>query len=351
MGITSVGFQDCQHPFLWSTVLVLLISLTSLAQSDPNVKLDGGTGGRNTLQGDVTLPSGQRLDRPVLVKLNTVRGDITTTTNGNGSFTFRQLGGGRYTVRIDAVDGYAPASEIVEINESGSGSGGGTSRPGQTYTVQLRLQLLARASLRSGVVSADSPPKSALDLFEKALASAKNGNRERAIEELKKAIAIHPTFVAALNGLGVQYIRLGEFEKAFEALSLALKISPANPMLRLNAGIALLGLKRFVEAEVELHKATEGYENSGPVHLYRARALIGIGRLDEAEKELNKAIAIGGDDVAVARRYLGGIYMQRGEDAKAIRVLERYLKSVSESKETVQIRLLISQLQEKRKKN
>jgi Flp pilus assembly protein TadD len=348
MGITTVGFQDRKHPFLWSTVLVLLISLTSLAQSDPNVKLDGGTGGRNTLQGDVYLPSGQRLDRPVLVKLNTVRGEISTTTNGNGSFTFRQLSGGRYTVRIDAVDGYARVSEMVEINESGSG--GVMSRPGQTYTVQLRLRLLERASLRSGVVSADSPPKSALDLYEKALVSAKDGNRERAVEELKKAIAIHPTFVAALNGLGVQYIRLGEFEKAFDALSLALKISPDNPMLHLNAGIALLGLKRFVQAEVELHKATDGNEASGPAHLYRARALIGIGRLDEAEKELNKALAIGGDDVAVARRYLGGIYIQRGENAKAIRVLEQYLKSVSESQDTLQIRLLISQLQEKRKK-
>jgi Flp pilus assembly protein TadD len=349
MVITSVGFQDRQHPFLWSILLILLISLTSLAQSDPNVKIDSGTGGRNSLQGDVYLPSGQRVDRPILVKLNTVRGEITTTTSGNGSFSFRQLGGGRYTVRIDAGEGYAPASEVIDINEPGSG--GGMSRPGQTYSVQIHLKLRQRASLSPAVVSADSPPKSAVELFEKALASVKEGRRERAVEELKQAIAIHPRFVAALNGLGVQYIRLGEFEKAFEALTLALKISPDNPMLHLNAGIALLRLKRFEQAEVELHKATRSNEASGPAHLYRARALIGIGRLDDAEKELNRAIAIGGDDMAVARRYLGGIYMQRGENAKAIRVLEQYLKSVSESKETIQIRLLISELQEKRKKS
>lgn len=349
MSITSVGFQDRQHPFFWSTVLVLLISLTSLAQADTNVKLDSGTGGRNTLQGDVYFPSGQRLDRPILVKLNTVRGDITTTTNGNGSFTFRQLGGGRYAVRIEDVEGYAPASEVVEINESGFG--GSMSRLGQTYTVQIHLRLRERASLSSGVVSANSPPKSALDLFEKALASAKDGSRERAVEELKKAIAIHPTFVAALNGLGVQYLKLGEFEKAFEAFSLAVKISPDNPMLHLNAGIALLQLRRFEQAEVELHKATHSNEASGPAHLYRARAHIGLARFDDAEKELTKALAIGGDDVAVARRYLGGIYMQRGENTKAIRVLEQYLKSVSESKETIRIRLLIIELQQKRKKS
>ncbi|MGH9871124.1 MAG: tetratricopeptide repeat protein [Pyrinomonadaceae bacterium] len=259
------------------------------------------------------------------------------------------MGAGRYTLRIDAVEGYEPASEVVEINEPGFG--GGMSRPGQTYAVQIRLRLRERASISSSVVSANSPPKAAVDLFEKAVASAKAGDRGRAVEELKKAIAIHPTFVAALNGLGVQYMKLGEFEKAFEALSLALKISPDNPMLHLNAGIALLQLKKFVPAEEELHKATQSNEASSPAHLYRARALISLGRLDEAEKELKKAVAIGGDNKAIARRYLGGIYIQRGENTKAIHELELYLKSVSESKEAIQIRLLINELQAKPKKS
>lgn len=348
MVITVVGFLDWKHPFLWSLVLVLLISLPSLAQSDPNIKFDSGTGGRNTLQGDVVLPSGQRLDRPIQVKLNTVRGEISTMSNGNGSFTFRQLGGGRYTVRVEAVDGYAPASEVIEIHESGSG--GAMSRIGQTYTVQIRLQPRERASVSSGVVSVDAPPKAALDLFEKALAAAKEGHRERAIEDLRKAIAIHPTFVAALNGLGVQYIKLREFEKAFEAISQALRNSPDNPMLHLNAGIALLGLKRFEQAESELQKATQSNSVSASAHFYRARALIGMGRLGEAEKELNKALAIGGNDMAIARRFLAGIYLQRGENEKAIRVMKQYLKSVKESKETAQIRFLISELERNRKK-
>ena len=36
--------------------------------------------------------------------------------------------------------------------------------------------------------------------------------------------------------------------------------------------------------------------------------------------------------MTIWRRYLGGIYVERGEDDKAIRVLEQYLKSVGESK-------------------
>ena len=350
MVLRSCGYQASRCPLLCSLVLILLFSFSVLAQSDQNVKTDSGTGGRNTLQGDVYLPSGQRLDRPVLIKLITPRGELSTTTNGNGAFVFRQLGGGRYTVRIDDTAGFSATSEVVEINESGFG--GGMSRLGQTYTVQIHLRPLERpAAYAPGVISADSPPQEAVDLFQKALVSAKDGSRERAIEQLKQAVKIHPKFVAALNGLGVQYIKLGEFEKAFDALSAALKIAPENAMLHMNAGIALLQLKRFASAEVEFSRTIHSNEASATAHFYRARALIGLRRLDEAEKELNKAITLGGDDMVVARRYLGGIYVEKGENDKAIRVLEQYLKSVSQSADTIQIRQLISELQRKHKKS
>jgi Tfp pilus assembly protein PilF len=328
---------------------VLLFSWSALAQSDPNVKIDSGTGGRNTLQGDVYLPSGQRLDRPILIKLITPRGELTTTTSGNGAFVFRQIGGGRYTVKIEEASGFAAASEVVEINESGFG--GGMSRLGQTYTVQIHLRLLDAPPQPHGVINADAPPKEAVDLFEKALVSAKEGARERAVEELKQAIKIHPRFVPALNGLAVQYMKLGEFEKAFDALSEALKFAPESAVLHLNAGVALLQLKRFAAAEVEFSKTIHSNDASAPAHFYRARALIGLRRLDEAEKDLNRALALGGNDMLIARRYLGGIYLEKGENEKAIRVLEQYLKSVSQSTDTIQIKQLISELQKKKKKS
>jgi len=348
MIIPLKGCQGFRYPVLSSFVIVVLVSWSTLAQSDQNVKIDSGTGGRNTLQGDVYLPSGQRLGQPLLIKLVTPRGELTTTTNGNGAFVFRQLGGGRYTVKIEEGLGFAAASEVVEISESGFG--GGMSRLGQTYTVQIHLRLLDVPSHTRGVLIADSPPNEAVELFEKALSSAREGARERAVEELKQAIKIDPRFVAALNGLGVQYIKLGEFEKAFESLSEALKIAPETPMLHLNAGIALLQLKRFDLAEVEFAKAIHGNDASAPAHFYRARALIGLRRLDEAEKELNKALAMGGNDMVIARRYLGGIYVEKGENDKAIRMLEQYLKSASQSNETIQIKRLISELQKKQKK-
>lgn len=342
---TPVRFLYRRHPLLWSALLTLIISISALAQAESTVKLDAGNGGRNTLQGDVYTPSGQRLDRPVMVRLGTTRGEISTTSDGNGSFVFRQLIGGRYTVSIDVGEAYAPAFEVVDVVDSGSG--GQMSRLGQTYTVQVHLRLRAGKPIATGVVSADATPKAAIDLYNKALISVKEGHRDKAIEQLKAALAIHPSFVAALNGLGVQYMKLGNYQPAFEAFSSALKLSPDSFILHLNCGITLVSLSRFAEAELELRAALLQNDTSGPAHLYRARALIGLHRLDDAARDLKLALEIGGEDVKTAHRYLAGIHLEKGEAAEAVRELELYLKSAPDSKEADQIRNLIKELNRK----
>ncbi len=341
-----VRFLRRQRPLLCSVLLTLITSFTALAQSqpDPNVKLDAGNGGHNTLQGDLITPSGQRFDRPVIVRLGTPKGEITTTSNGNGSFIFRQLTAGRYTVIIDAGDAYALAREVVDINESSSGAMG---RIGQTYTVQVHLRPVSAQPVTKGVISANDPPQAALDLYNKALTSVKDGNREKAIEQLKGAIAIHPAFVAALNGLGVQYMKMGKHQAAYEAFSNALKITPDSFILHLNCGITLFYLKKYAEAEAEFAAALLKNEASGPAHIYRARSLIALNRLDDAATSLKRAVEIGGDDVKIAHRYLAGIYVERGEAAEAVKELELYLKAIPSSKETDQIKNLIKELNKK----
>jgi tetratricopeptide (TPR) repeat protein len=341
--IVPVRFSHRQRPLLYSALLLLIIPFNIAAQAE--VKLDGGNGGRNSLQGDILTPSGQRLDHPVIVKLSTPRGEIQTTSNGNGSFVFRQLTGGRYTVRVEAGDPYALALEVVDISDSGSG--GSMSRIGQIYNVQVHLRIRSGQPITKGVVSATDPPKAAVDLYNKALESVKDGKREKAVEQLKGALAIHPTFVAALNGLGVQYLKLGNYQAAFEALSSALKITPDSFILRLNCGIALLQLNRAAEAETEFAAALLKNEASGSAHIYRARALINMNRLDEALKDLTRAIEIGGEEVKTAHRYLAGIYIEKGETAQAVKQLELYLKSSPTTKEADQIKNLIKDLNKK----
>ena len=329
-------FRRLQYPLLYSALLILIAGFPVAAQSDVQ---------RNTIQGDILTPNGTRLDHPVMVWLSTNRGELSTTSNGNGSFVFRQLGGGRFTVRVDAGEQYEQATEVVDITDSGSA--GNISRLGQIYSVQIHLRPKSGPPLVKGVISANDPPQTALDLFNKALQSVKEGRRDKAIEQLKSAIAIHPTFVAALNGLGVQYLKLGNNQAAFDAFTSALKLTPDSFWLHLNCGISLFGLNKPAEAETQFAAALAKNEASGSAHLYHARALIALNRLDDAEKDLKRAIEIGGDDVKLAHRYLAGIYVEKGENVEAVKQLELYLKVSPDSKETDQIKNLIKELNKK----
>jgi len=331
-------FRRLQRPLILSALLILITGFDTFAQTD-------ATASRNTIQGDIITPNGQRLDHPVIVWLSTNRGEISTTSNGNGSFFFRQLGGGRFTVRVDAGDAYEPATEQVDIADSGSS--GSMSRIGQIYSVQIHLRLKSNAPITKGVISANDPPQAAIDLYNKALESVKEGHRDKAIEQLKGAVAIYPTFVAALNGLGVQYLKVGNYKSAFETFTNALKITPDNFKLHLNCGIALFSLNKPAEAERHFAAALANTETSGTAHLYHARALIGLNRLDEAEKDLVRAIEIGGDEVKLAHRYLAGIYVEKGQNVEAVKQLELYLIVSPDSKEADQIKNLIKELNKK----
>ena len=342
---TRVRFAFGPLPLFCTALSVLVFCFNAMAQSDVPGALSMGNGGANIIQGDIITPNGQRLDRPIIVRLNTVRGELQTTSNGNGSFAFRSLTGGRYIIRVEA-EGYAPATETVNIPQSQSGGANITLR-GETYSVQVYLRPAAGAAVAKGVISADDTPKAALDLYNQALESVKAGERDKAIEQLKAALAIHPNFAAALNGLGVQYMKLGKYQAAFEAFNAALTITPDSFILHLNCGITLFQLNKFAEAEKEFAAALLKNEASGTAHLYRARALIALNRLDDALKDLKRAVEIGGEDVQIAHRYLAGVYMEKGQNSEAVKELEIYLKSSAAAKETDQIKNLIKELNKK----
>lgn len=334
-----VWFQDQHRPLFASALLILFICFNASAQSDP-----GST--KNTIQGDIILPNGQRLDHPVIVWLGSSRGEMSTTSNGNGAFAFSQLGGGRFVVRVDAFEGYEQAIEEISIPDSGSS--GTMSRIGQIYRVQIMLRTKSGEPVaKAGVVSANDPPQAALDLYNKALESVKEGHRDKAIEQLKGALAISPTFVAALNGLGVQYMKMGNPQAAVEAFTNGLKLTPDNFNLHLNCGISLLSLNKAAEAEPQFAAALAKTETSGAAHLYHARALIALNRLDDAAIDLKRVVEIGGDEVKLAHRYLAGIYVEKGDKAEAVKELELYLKASPDSKEADQIKNLIKELNKK----
>lgn len=309
---------------------------------DPNPG-DAGTG-KNSIVGSVYYPSGRKVDKRIRVRLSTfARGEMTTLTDDNGAFSFQRLASGTYTVAIGDEKDYEPVNERVDIIQPQTRGG---SNLGQTVTLHIRLKLKAVTAAKPSVVNSDSAnaPPEVLELYRKALELAQSGDTKAAIEQLHRAIAAHPRFMLAFNELGVQYLRLGDLEKANKAFESALKLAPEAFVPLLNHGLVLVLLNRLKEGESELRAAIKQNDESAMAHYFLGRLLARLRRFDEAEGHLTRALKLGGDEVNEAHRYLGAIYNDRGDDARAISELETYLRLVPNAKDSEQIRKIIQEL-------
>ena len=303
---------------------------------------DRGTGGANIIQGRIFLPGGRRLDRRVQVKLRSATGGAEQyqMSDDSGAFAFRRLTGGTYTLNIDAGKDFDIIVEPVDIIAPAQRRGD------QGIVVPVNVILKARSDPSPGKVgtidsSAGRAPDAALDLYKKAIESAKSGDRKKAIEQLNEAIAIYPGFMTALNEVGVQYMALKEWQKAADALRSALKIAPEAFHPRLNYGITLLQMKDFKAAAIELQKATAKDSTSASACLHLGRALISLNDLDGAERALKQAISIGGEEGIEAYRYLGAVYIEKRQGTLAADALETYLKLAPKAKDAERIRGII----------
>lgn len=335
-----------------TVVLLRVLLLIALAATSVSAQVGGidpdpgdkGTGGRNSIQGRIFLPGGRKLDVRAKVRLrSTVGDDQFQLSDDSGAFTFRRIRGGTYTVSVDAGNDYDITSETVDIIEPSRRQ----HDSGIIYTVTVMLQPRHNALPgKTGVVDASTAgaPEEARELYKRALESAQSGDRKKAVEELKQAVKIYPSFMTAFNELGVQYMNLKEWDKAAESLRAAIKIGPEALHPRLNYGIVLLQLKDYKSATAELQIAVQKDSSSAVAHFQFGRALVNVGNYDAAEKALRQSISLGGEAFAEAHRYLGAVYIEKGDSSRAADELDTYLKLEPKAKDADRIRGIVKDL-------
>lgn len=346
--------QHLRLSYRYSVLLTLLLSLAVVANGQAGGGIDStGTGGRHSISGRLVFPSGQRADARLKVKLESQsNGDLTVLADGNGNFTFRSLSPGGYVVVVEGGEYFETVREGIYIDPPvvdprTNVSIGPISRP---YTVQIYLRPKAEAAqTKPGVLNAAlaSVPKPAVELYEKGVEAAAHGETDKAIDDLRRAVALYPNFGLALNELGVQYLRKGDLEKAAEALVKVLEISPGAPEPSLNYGIVLLQQKKFAEAEKQLRDAVPKNDHVYSAHLYFGITLIYVKNYTDAETELRKAITIGGVKASQAHYYLGGLYWQTGKHQQAADELETFLKLEPKAANADKLRNTIKELRNK----
>lgn len=336
---------------------VLVAWLVCLAASSAHAQSGGGidttgTGGNHVIQGRVFLPSGRISDARMRVLLeSTHSGTLSILTDPNGAFRFTSLMAGSYTVVVEATEQYEGARESVYLDQT---SGRTVREAPRIATVYLNLRPKRAANSGEtrppGVLDASlaDAPKAAVELYQKAQEAARRKEHQRAVELLKGAIEFHPNFRLALSDLGALYLMMKQPEKAAEPLRAALKLAPEDFPTMLNYGIALYDRKEFAEAEAQFRKAAQRNGSSPTVHFYLGVILLKRRETDEAEKELRAAVVSGGEQLAVAHYYLGGIYWGRQDFKRAADELETYLRLAPDAPEAARVRSTIKELRTKK---
>jgi tetratricopeptide (TPR) repeat protein len=336
-----------------------LLTFTCLLLSNLIVQAQGGgidaagTGGRHSINGRILAPSGQRADLRFKVRLESPGyGDLIVLSDLNGSFSFQSLRPGNYTVVIEGGEFYETVREGVFI-EPASVSGrrvGGMVPISRPFTVQVYLRPKPQPnSSKPGVLNAAlaNVPPAAVEFYNHGLESIRVGDGEKAIEQLKHAVALYPGFGLAFNELGVQYLKRGQLDKAADALAMAVKLTPDAYEPSLNYGIALLNQMKFTQAEQHLRAALKKNDTAFAPHLYLGITLVNLKSYQEAETELQRAVTLGGDRAARAHYFLGGIYWRARDYPRAVNELERYLHLEPKATNAEQIRATIKDLRNK----
>ena len=272
----------------------------------------------------------------------------TRFADSSGRFQFRNLGQGIYTIRVEpAGTPYEEETQTIEL-QSLSPRRSGTEEP---FTVDFRLRRKGGqlTQVAPAVVFVQEVPARAREEYERGRNQLNSQNAEMALASLKKAIDIFPEYFLALELLGTEYGRRGQFNDAVPVLTRATQVNPNAARSLYALGVAHLKSNRSVEAITWLLRAEDKNPKNPNVYMMLGLAYGNLGSLAESENAFKKAHLLGGGnrDIADVHFYLAGIYNSQRKYSEAIRELELFLKEAEDVKDRRQIKGLIERLQAK----
>jgi len=327
-------------------ISVLAVAVCVPAQAPGTRGLSSGEG-NHSIQGRLyfpaSAPAGSKVVK-IYLETNNAGGGTSTMSDEDGSFRFNSLPQGVYTIVVDAGKQYEVAREPLRIDWA----------PVTQVNIQLRPKVDA-----SNPVFADVP-KEALNFYQKGTAAAQKGNPKGAAEFLEQAVAAYPGFALALSELGMQYLKLARMDQAAETFAALLKLKPNDAAAHQNLGIAFYNQgialhnqqkadearKKLDGAETHLRAAIKLNSPGPTAHYYLALTLIKFKAYDEAQKELEMVISHGGENLAQAHRYLGGLYQSAHRNKDAADELEKYLQLDPKAKDADTIKSIIEKLRQ-----
>jgi len=287
-------------------------------------------GAQTTVRGQIFLPNGDPPRNPVRFFLTSTDGRVNEYrfTDSNGRFILERLSSGTsYTVTVESDDTSFDTTVLEFI-------------PSYVSTPRIILK-----PLKVEPAAAPSKYKSdAVEMHESAMKDLEKNNLESAEKKLRKAADIDPTFVAAVNDLGVLLMQKKNYTEAERIFRKALGQDGNSVHSLLNLGITLNHLQRYGDAVEPLRDAISIESGLVAAHVNLGVAYVELDRFLEAEPELMRGVKAGGAEEVPAQLYLGKLYARTGQYTKSITAFEAYLAKAPNSPNAAEVRRVMERM-------
>jgi len=240
----------CLRPLAALTSVVCL-AISGVAQTNDNAGTFKGE-----IRSDQTLLFGEY--RVELVSVDHGANNYKTDIQLDGTFLFRDVRSGTYSLNVVTMMGDQIHSELVSVVQ-------------QSATMVVRLPVRNTAAGIPGTVSVKQllhpPDRKAFQAVASAQRFSEAGHPEKAAGELEKAIRISPEYADAYNNLAVQHMRLGRYEDACNEFARSLEITGPKAQVLADLAFAQRHLGRYQEAIRSAQAALRLDTGSAPAHL------------------------------------------------------------------------------------
>lgn len=323
-----------------ASAFLFAFSITAMAQAPGAHRQQiGGSGGSNSIQGKVMLPDGKPAARiRVVITSPDIPGE-TTYTDQDGEFRFGSLLKGNFTLTAYA-DGFPATTEYTQIER------GGPSGQQKQVIIYIRGEGQPKGAPTNPMLV--DVPKDALKKFQKASEIA-DKDPKATLAALDEAIALHPKFALAYYEKGKIYQSQNDFDNALAAFVKAIEIKPDYLEAKIQFGVVSNSVKEYERAAQVFLDVIKQKNDIPQVYFQLGVSFINLKQYDNAEKAFKQTVTLkGGENIAIAHRYLGGLYMQKNLNGEAIAELQKYLDLAPKAPDADKIKATIEDLKKKK---
>ena len=204
-----------------------------------------------------------------------------TKTDSSGLFAFRRLSTGIFQVRVQTFGtSYIGQIKRVQLERT---------RAFEQVDFILVSKQASSISPTGGAVFVQEVPEQARREFDRGSDLLKNARRKEGVAALKKAVEMFPSYFAALELLGMEYVKQQEYEPAIDVLTKAVEVNRRAYQSLYGLSVAQQNLKQLPQAVESMRRAITLNPGSINANLWMGMLLRQSAKLDEAETYLKQA--------------------------------------------------------------